>query len=170
MKIKQIINDKVNSFEFNFDLSEKDYIKKLLLLYGLQSAYICIYDLNKIKEKDIMDYFETYNIHYWHNQRNTLYAIEIGINDISKLLSIVGRNFGELVIWSCYTDWETFIRAINDIPQFFSFKKKVVAVTNPRFYLRFNIDDYNCVEIICDLAFNDGGNITKDDLLSILIK
>lgn len=169
MKIKQVINKKVNSFEFSFDLLKKDYLKLLLRLYEIRQVYICIFGIDKNKEEHFIDYLLSSNIQDWQDINGYEYAIKINVDDISTLLSIIGSDFDELVVWSCYTDWETFIQDATDLP-FFSFKKKPSSKTAPSFYLRLDICDNNFIEIICDLEFNNGGDITKDDLLSLMEK
>lgn len=168
MKIKQVINKKVNSFEFSFDLLKKDCLKSLLFLYEIRQVYICIFGIDNNKEEHFIDYLQNSNIQGWQNINGYEYAIKINVDDISTLLSIIGSDFDELVVWNCYTDWETFIQDVNDV-QFFSFKK-TSSKTKPTFYLRWDICDYNFVEIICDLEFNNGGDITKNDLLSLMEK
>lgn len=168
MKIKQVINKKVNSFEFSFDLLKKDYLKSLLYLYEIQQVYICIFGIDKNKEEHFIEYLHNSNLQDWQDINGYEYAIKINVNDISTLLSIIGSDFDELVVWNCYTDWETFIQDVNDVP-FFSLKKTALKMV-PTFYLRLDICAHNFVEIICDLEFNNGGDITKDDLLLLMGK
>lgn len=165
MKIKQTKNDKVNSFSFSFDLSKGNYLKDILNLFLIDEIYICIYgfDNNIIFENDLKEF----QIKEFEKSLQCL-VLCININDLSNLFAKINKNFDELVIWNTYTDWETFIKTIKKPIHLLTFKK-IKVKDDSCFYLDFNFKDFNNVEIISDLSFNNSRNIEKDDLAKILI-
>lgn len=42
MRVKQIINDKVNSFEFSCNLTKYNRLEKILSLFELKKVYVCM--------------------------------------------------------------------------------------------------------------------------------
>ena len=101
MKIKQIKNDKINSFEFSYNLNRDDYLKKILSLYQINEIYICIYgfdneyDLTKLQIKKM-------------EKSSQCFILNISINELSNLFSKINNNFDELTIWSTETNWEIY--------------------------------------------------------------
>ena len=169
MRIKQIKNDKVNSFEFSYDLSKGDYFKKILELYLIDEIYICIYGLsNKIIFENRLEQIQIKKFALLPFSKSSQdFVLNISLDEISKLFSIINNDFDELVVWSPYTDWECFIKSVNEPVPFFTFyKTKVKDKIN--FYLNFRTSDFNNVEIISNLSFNNSGNINKEDLVKIL--
>lgn len=169
MRIKQIKNDKVNSFEFSYDLSQGDYLKKILELYLIDEIYICIYGLGdkmifdnsqskiQIKKLALLPSFKS----------SQNFVLNISLEEISNLFSIINNNFDELVVWYPYTNWENFIESFNEPVPFFSFRKTKTK-DDTGFYLSFRASDFNNVEIISDLSFRNSKNINKGDLIKIL--
>lgn len=110
MRIKQIKNDKINSFEFSYDLSKGDYLKKILELYQIDEIYICIYGLG---DKKIFDNIQTKIeikkfslLSSCKSLQN--FVLNISLDEISNLLSIIDNSFDELVVWDPYTNWGGF--------------------------------------------------------------
>ena len=95
------------------------------------------------------------------------FILNISINELSNLFSKINNNFDELTIWSTETNWEKFIKEIKEPPPFFTLNK-IKSEDKPGFYLRFGFTDFNNVEIISDLSFNNSRNIKKEDLIKIL--
>lgn len=120
MKIKQTKNDKVNSFSFSFDLSKGNYLKEILNLFLIDKIYICIYGFNNdiIFENDLKEF----QIKEFEKSLQCL-VLSISINDLSNLFSKINNNFDELVIWSTYTDWKTFIKKNKRTYSFINFQK-----------------------------------------------
>lgn len=94
-------------------------------------------------------------------------ALEIDVNMIAYLLSIIGNELPEITVWSRYLDWEMFISMISGMIKFSKYSK-VPIKEEGSFYLDFNPYEGNKVEIICDASFNDSGNIKREDLLKIV--
>lgn len=165
MKIKQIKNDKVNSFEFSYDLSKGDYLKKILNLYLIDKVFICIYgfDNNTIFENDLTEF----QIKKFEKSLQCL-ILNISIDKLSTLFLKLNNNFDELVIWSPCIDWEKFTKEMKE-PMPFLTLRKIKVKDNVGFYLSFKVSDFNNVEIISDLSFNNSRNIKKGDLTKILI-
>ena len=169
MRIKQIKNDKINSFEFSYDLSKGDYLKKILELYMIDEIYICIYGLSG---KMILDNIQT-KIHIkkhallpsFKSSQNLV--LNINLDEMSNLFSIINNAFDELVIWNPYTNWENFIKSLNEPEPFLTFCKSDIK-DDTEFYLNFRASDFNNVEIISNLSFNNSRNIDKGDLINIL--
>ena len=169
MKIKQIKNDKINSFEFSYDLSKGDYFKKILELYLIDEMYLCLYGLS---DKKIFDNSQTKIkikrlslLSSCKSSQN--FVLNISVDEISNLLSIIDNNFDELVVWDPYTNWEDFIKTLNKPVPFLSFSQASVK-DDTHFYLNFNKSNFYNVEIISDLSFNNSKKIKREDLMSIL--
>lgn len=170
MRIKQKINDQVNSFEFNFDLSKEDYLEKILKLFRIENLYLCIYGLNKQKELICRlneCHVENFKIFKFSKKQQNV-ILEIGANMLSRIFHILEGGFDEIVVWSCYTDWESFVEDQSRKVSFFTFRKTTVTEKIPSFYLDFNFNHVYEVAIISDLSFHNSALITKDDILKIL--
>ena len=169
MRIKQIKNDKINSFEFSYDLSKGDYLKKILELYLIDEIYICIYGLG---DKMIFDNRQTKIqikklalLPSFKSSQN--FVLNISLDEMSNLFSIINNGFDELVGWYPYTNWENFIKSFNEPVPFLTFRKTKIK-DNIDFYLSFRTSDFNNVEIISNLSFHNSRNINKGDLIKIL--
>lgn len=169
MRIKQIKNDKVNSFEFSYDLSKGDYLKKVLELFLIDEIYVCIYGFgdktifeNRLTKIQIKKFASLPS-----SQSSQDFILNISLDEISNLFSIINHGFDELVVWSSYTKWDNFIKSISKPVPFLTFRKTKVE-NDISFYLSFRKTDFNNVEIISDLSFNNSGNINKEDLIKIL--
>mgnify|MGYP000650884827 CR=1 FL=1 len=167
MRIKQIKNDKINSFEFSYDLSKGDYLKKILELYLIDEVYICIYGLG---DKKIFDKIQTKIeikkfslLSSCKSLQN--FVLNISLDEISNLLSIIDNSFDELVVWDPYTNWGDFIKSFNE-PPFLTFSK-ASKKDDTDFYLIFKKSDFNNVEIISNLSFHNSKNINKGELIKI---
>lgn len=169
LKIKQIKNDKINSFEFSSDLSKNDYLKKILKLYSIGEVYICIYGLgDKVNFKNISNeiQFKKSELLSFSNFAQ-IFILNIDVDEISNLFSIINNNFDEMAVWSPYTSWENFVKSVIEPVSLFTFCK-TEAKDDISFYLNFKASDFNVVEIISSLSFNNSANITKDDFIKIL--
>ena len=158
MRIKQIKNDKINSFEFSYDLSKGDYLKKILELYQIDEIYICIFGLN---DKKIFDNIQTkIEIKKFSSSKSLQnFVLNISLDEISNLLSIIDNSFDELVVWDPYTNWGNFNKSFNE-PPFLTFSKASIK-DDTDFYLIFKKSDFNNVEI------HNSKNINKEELIKI---
>lgn len=170
MRIKQIKNDKINSFEFSYDLSKGDCLTNILELYLIDEIYICIYGLSdkmifgnrqtkiQMKEFALLPSFKS--------SQNL--ALNISIDEMSNLLSIINNSFDELVLWNPYTNWQNFVKSVNEHKPYLTFGK-TTEIDDTDFYLNYSASDFNNVEIISNLSFHNSKDITKGDLINILI-
>lgn len=170
MRIKQILNDKVNCFDFYFDLSKEDYLQEILTIFKLKEVYLCFYgvdnnfnlsSLSKFCEVSLFQDIST-------NKRVKDVAIKICVSEITKVFSFIHDDFDELDVWDCYSDWGSFIIAQTKFP-IFTFKRNQ-QVQHEGFYLEFCPYKDDEVRIISYLSFNDSAKITKDNLKDILSK
>ena len=164
MRVKQIINDKVNSFEFSCNLTKYNRLEKILSLFELKKVYVCMYGLSQ--KTDLSNNSKELKIQYLSKIGPSKYAICIDSEKISVLLSIIDDDCEEITVWSCDTDWESFTKSMTE-KHLFSFHKSKVEKTFG-FYLDFDYHD-NSVDIICDLQFNNSRNIKKEDMVNLLI-
>lgn len=167
MRIKQIKNDKINSFEFSYDLSKGDYLKKILELYQIDEIYICIFGLNDKKIFDnIQTKIEIKKFSLLSSSKSLQnFVLNISLDEISNLLSIIDNSFDELVVWDPYTNWGNFNKSFNE-PPFLTFSKASIK-DDTDFYLIFKKSDFNNVEIISNLSFHNSKNINKEELIKI---
>ena len=167
MKIKSILNNKISSFEFKFDLSKGEYLKKILELYCMPEIYVCVYGLNK---QDIKDKLNKIGFRIFRmstcSQSLQDFALNIKICELTNLFSIIGNDFDEIIIWNCFTDWESFIKEQLNKDSFLTLHKKDIEETPLSFYLDFCPCKCNRVEIICDRELSN--DVTKNDLLTLL--
>lgn len=171
MRIKQSINNKVNSFEFYCDLTKNNRLNKILELFQIDNAYVCLYGFDdKNRFNEIKTKIKINNIFIPSYKKNILpdLTLDIDVNEIPKFFSIINNDFDELVIWSKKEDWNEFIEILNKPIPCFTFFKTEPKKTN-EFYLDFIVSDFNRVLIISDLSFHNSKYITKENMIDKIV-
>lgn len=168
MRIKQTLTKQVNSFDFCFDILKKDYLEQILKLFELDKVYFCIYGVDKNFDFERLNKCKKERLEIIKHSNCEDIILEIDVDMISALLSILKDNLYEIVIWSIYLPWALFIDMLNDCDNFFTFYKKNM-LSKDYFYLDFNSCEGNKVEIIYDISYNAFKYIAKEDLLKILM-
>ena len=170
MKISFKSTRQVISCNFNLDIMENNAIERILKLFGVSSVYVSIYGMKK--KLDLSTIIETASPTncLCINSSKTLcdIALEVNANHLAPLLYVLANDFDEMIVWSCYTEWDLFIKEINEPSAFFTFTAEKCSGSTPSFYLHYNPYDCNEVNIICDKQLKD--NITKDDIWGVLRK
>lgn len=170
MKISFKSNRQVISCNFRLDMMKNNAIERILKLFGVSKVYVSIYGMKK--KFDLSTIIETLSPTncLCINSPKTLcdIALEVNANHLTPLLYMLANDFDEMIVWSCYTEWNLHIKEINEPSAFFTFTAEKLADSKPSFYLRYSPYDCNEVEIICDKQLKD--NITKDDLFRVLQK
>lgn len=171
MIIKQTKNDKINAFDFKCDLFNGGKLEKILSLFKIREIYLCLYSLSRNMSKLKNIYGKNIN----GKSYNMCFGTDADQEDIVAQLKSVevaeflkkfdGYSFSEAVIWSCYTDWNNFL---SDLKNYSRKAQSSYKEDTPSFYLDYNHSDGKSIQIICDLSFNNGEKITKDDLFNIL--
>ena len=171
MRIKQTINNKVNSFDFYCDLTKNNRLNKILELFQIDDVYVCIYGVDdKNRFNEIKTKIKINNMFLPSCKKNILpdLILDIDINEIPKLFSIINNVFDELVIWNKKEDWNKFIEILNKPIPFFTFFKTDTKNTS-EFYLDFIVSDFNRVIIISDLSFHNSKYITKENMIDKIV-
>lgn len=170
MKIKQIINSQVNSFEFSLNLLKGNYLHKILSLFGMHDAYICLYDLEN--RENIINVFHSFGMTQCKIVNEFGMPVLVAQITVESFISNWTKyqvKFSEMLIWSCETSWLEFIHDMEQsTSSFLTFRKNDATTIKAGFFLRFSPYDFNQVEIICEQSFCNAKSITKKDLLNEL--
>lgn len=171
MEIKQIKNNKVNSFEFYYDLSKGEYLKKLLEVYFVDEIYMVIYGItSKIVSDGSQIKLCTKEFFVLPTGKDLqTYVLKTNIDKISEVFAMLGDNFDEIVVWNVYTNWESFVKGVNKKLSIFDFSR-IDMQDDTNFYLDFRKSEFNHVEIISSLLFHNSRFIDKKDILDILTR
>lgn len=168
MEIRFKSNHQVISCNFSLDMVKNNVIERILTLFGVSKVYVSIYGMKaKLGLSNIIETLSPTNCLCPNSLKSLCdIALELTANHLARLLYMLGNDFDEMIVWSCYTEWNLFIKETIEPSAFFTFTAEKLADSKPSFYLHYSPYDYNKVEIICDKQLKD--NITKDDLLSVL--
>lgn len=168
MKIRFKSNRQVISCKFNLDLTKNNAIERIMKLFGVSKVYVSIYGMKaKLDLSTIIETLSPTNCLCINSPKSLCdIALEVNASHLTPLLHILANDFDEMIVWSCYTDWNLFINELIEPSVFFTFTAEKLADYKPSFYLHYSPYDWNEVEIICDKQLKD--NITKDDLLRVL--
>ena len=168
MKIKCKSNDRVFYYDFQFNLAKGDCLKKILELFQIEEIYLCIYGLSKRKNLEgSKNFIEIKNLQILsHSKSSNDLAININVSSLTALFSIIKDDFDELLIWSVFTDWKSFVKDQLNLESFFTFRNTPIVDLPISFFLDFSPYKGNSVEIICDTALNNGVN--KNSLLNCI--
>ena len=170
MKIKQIINSQVNSFEFTLNILKGNYLQNILSLFGVHDAYICLYDLEN--QEAIINLFHSFGMTQCKivNQFGMpVLVVQITVESFISNLTKYQVKFSEMLIWSCETSWLEFIHDMElSTSPLLTIRKNDATTIETGFLLRFSPYDFNQVEIICEQSFGNAKSITKKDLLNEL--
>ena len=168
MKIKGKSNDRVSYYDFQFNLTKGNCLKKILELYKIEEIYLCIYGLHERKKwEDSWNLIEIKNLEMLTNSKSSKdIAINIDVSSLADLFSIIKDDFDELLVWSVFTDWKSFVKDQLETEPFLTFRKIPTVDLPMSFFLDFCPYKGNSVEIICDIALSNGVN--KDSLVNCL--
>lgn len=166
MKIRCVLNNKVSSFEFYFDLQKKDYLQKILGLYEIREVYLCVYGS---KSKDLESKLKKIAIKNFSpisSNSSRDFAFQIVVNKLSELLSMIKNEFDEIIVWNCSINWEQFIN--EQLEDSFFTLRKTQEISDLGFMLNFSPNDDNHVLIITDLMYHNTKSINKNHINNIL--
>ena len=124
MKIKQVLNDKINSFEFYFDLFKANIMEKVLRLFCLEDIYVSVYGL--LSNYAVIDHCKNItDKSHIIRARKGIFDMAFGLNsgNISLLFSILGKDLDEVMIWSRERDWERYVAEESEFPAFILHRK-----------------------------------------------
>ncbi len=155
MKLKQVKNEIVNSFEFSFDLRKGMSVRNLLLLFGVREVYLNFYgwqsEIVTLQKEKFLFLPEK-------NQLSVKTTYDLVINFLKE-------KYDEVLIWNQYIDWNSFIAASQEEMNLFSIKREPKK-TRGSFFLDFSPYDFNDVKIICDLSLGKCASVTKEKIIS----
>lgn len=168
MKVKFKRNHEVIVCEFTTDLIKNNAIEKILQLFDIPKVYVSVYGVRTTYDlSNIVTTLSTAN--YWYSKSPKSLcdlALEANTTQLIPLLHTLGHNFDEMLIWSCYAEWDSFLKDVLEPAPFFTFALPKNSDTQPSFFLRYSLCDYNEVEIVCDKKLND--TMTDDVILRSL--
>ena len=156
MRIKQTLTKQVNSFDFCFDILKKDYLEQILKLFELDKVYFCIYGVDKNFDFERLNKCKKERLEIIKHSNCEDIILEIDVDMISALLSILKDNLYEIVIWSIYLPWALFIDMLNDCDNFFTFYKhllKLISSKVKNLPVNFLITDRSHIIILIYLLF-----------------
>lgn len=166
MEIKQIINKKVNSFTLTKFSCKGNSLEKILKLFQVEEVYVCFYSNKSLSLNTLQAILDSKlcQVKLPTKKHQEALIVKISTENCYILLDwLSDYEYDELIIWSCYTDWENFYKHLTNY-------KTNSASNVPSFFLSYNVYDGNTCEIICDIKFNESIKyITTEKLQDILV-
>lgn len=166
MEINQIINNKVNSFTFTKFSCKGNSLEKILKLFQVEEVYVCFYSNKSLPLNTLQTILDSKlcQVKLPTKKHQESLIVKISTENCNILLDwLSDYEYDELIIWSCYTDWENFYKDLTNYTT-------TSASNVPSFFLNYNVYDGNTCEIICDIKFNERIKyITTEKLQDILV-
>lgn len=168
-KIKIQKNNDIIAFDFYSKLLINNRLSNLCKVFLLEDLYMSIYMIDSRKGdlyKTLIDKKLISQISYVSKKHLQDIHIKLTINELPTITQLLSNfDFDELLIWDCYTDWDTYLKNETSVPPFFTIKSTNIKVEN-KFFLNYNLVESDKVEIVCDVRY---GNKKLENKLSELI-
>ena len=170
MKVKQTISRQAITFEFTFDLLRDDNLQKILSLFGVHDAYICLYDLENQEDAiHVLQSMDAAQCKVVNELGMPVLVAQIAVESFISNWTKYKLKFSEMLIWSCETSWLEFIHDMEQsTSSFLTIRKNNEATNKAGFFLKFSPYDFNQVEIICEQTFGNVKSVTKKDIFDTL--
>lgn len=168
MRVRQIKNDQVLSFEFSAP-NQPTVLAQICRLFGVDDPlYISVYyisealpTISRITQKDYI-----INAQITGERKSYCCFMQINPQHLEDcFLDISQMKYDEFVIDGQSTEWEYFLKGKNTLGTF-SDKKQQCAELEPFFYLRHLSDGET--EIISDLSYGQTLQVNKERLMKII--
>ena len=133
-KIKIQKNNDIIAFDFYSKLLINNRLSNLCKVFLLEDLYMSIYMIDSRKGdlyKTLIDKKLISQISYVSKKHLQDIHIKLTINELPTITQLLSNfDFDELLIWDCYTDWDTYLKNETSVPPFFTIKSTNIKVEN----------------------------------------